>query len=560
MERIIGKSFAIAMVSTLCLALGTVAQAALQDGLLVAHCFDNLIDDSGNGHDAVLGDNAYISDGLLYLDGNGDYADIGTSTFGAVNPLVDALSDFTIAVAYACTSTEMGEDGSMIVSIGPAAQFASGDFSLATNNDGQYIDHWHAASSGSNQSGEGYADGDVHMVILTYQASSDTYTYYHQTGSGGASHGSDGFMEWSAQWNEAVDYTPRLGAARNTTLRNDEGAGFLPDMDGQIDFFAIWDRILTTPEMEDVMNSCDTGPPDTNPPIPNPATWSSPPAALGPYTIGMTATTATDPNGVEYYFEETTGHSGATDSDWQTSQIYTDFGLNGSTLYTYRVRARDQSANHNETDWSTPLASATTDPVETTPPTPNPATWASPPATDNAWSISMTATTATDPSGVQYFFDETTSGTMHDSFWQASPNYTNHGLAPGTQYTYQVRARDQSENNNQTGWSTPPASATTDEVPTGECPDGDLDDDCDCDIDDAVIFFAQWLDDPPCVGIGDPNGCADLDEENDNVDNEDFSLFTGDWQETGSLTILVINEVMSNNDTTHADPADGEYQ
>jgi hypothetical protein len=39
MERIIRKSFATAMVLTLCLALGTAAQAAVQDGILVAHCF-----------------------------------------------------------------------------------------------------------------------------------------------------------------------------------------------------------------------------------------------------------------------------------------------------------------------------------------------------------------------------------------------------------------------------------------------------------------------------------------------------------------------------------------
>jgi hypothetical protein len=174
----------------------------------------------------------------------------------------------------------------------------------------------------------------------------------------------------------------------------------------------------------------------------------------------------------------------------------------------------------------------------------------------------MTATTATDPSGVQYFFDETT-GAGHDSVWQGSPGYSDVSLTPETQYTYQVKARDLSPNYNQTSYSTPPASATTDEIPTGECPDVDLDDDCDCDIDDAVIFFAQWLDNPPCVGLGDPNGCADLDEENDNVDNEDFAFLVADWQEEGVPAVptnLVINEIMSNNDTTHPDPADGDYE
>ncbi|MHC4799624.1 MAG: CotH kinase family protein, partial [Planctomycetota bacterium] len=314
--------------------------------------------------------------------------------------------------------------------------------------------------------------------------------------------------------------------------------------------------------LSEIKINISTGPADTDPPTPNPATWASPPAATSPYTIEMTATTATDPSGVQYFFDETT--SGSThDSDWQSSSYYPDSSLSPSTQYTYRTRSRDQSVNNNLTDWSTPPASATTNPEDLTPPTPNPATWSSPPSADDPWQISMTATTATDPCGVQYFFDETTSGSMHDSFWQASPDYTNYGLTPETQYTYQVKARDQSANRNQTNWSTPPASATTDEIPSGECPDVDLDDDCDCDIDDLVIFVGQWLDNPPCVGIGDPNGCADLDEENDNVDNEDFTILAADWQEEGGFVIptnLVINEIMSNNDTTHPDPADGEYQ
>ncbi|HIJ70950.1 MAG TPA: hypothetical protein HPP87_06260, partial [Planctomycetes bacterium] len=426
-----------------------VAHAAVQDGILVAHCFDDLFDDSGNGHTAVLGGDAYISGGILYLDGNGDYADIGPTTFGSVNPLVDALNDFTIAVAYACTSTEIGEGGSMIVSVGPASQSASGDLNFGTGDDGQSLDHWYSGGFNSAQSGVGYANGSIHMVILTYQASSDTYTFYHQTGSGGASHGS-GTVEWSAEWNEALDYTPRLGAPRNATIRSDEGSGFFPDMNGQIDFFAIWDRILTTAEMEAVEDLC--GPPDTDPPAPDPATWSSAPAAISPYTIEMTATTATDPSGVQYCFDETTEHSGATDSSWQTSPEYTDYSLSPSTQYTYKTRSRDQSVNNNMTAWSDPC-SATTDPEDTTAPTPNPATWSSPPAADNPWQISMTATTATDPSGVEYFFDETTCGPSHDSFWQASPSYSDFSLTPETQYTYQVRTRDQSPNQNTGLWS-----------------------------------------------------------------------------------------------------------
>jgi len=71
----------------------------------------------------------------------------------------------------------------------------------------------------------------------------------------------------------------------------------------------------------------------------------------------MTATTATDASGVEYYFDCTVG--GGNDSDWQDSATYEDTGLSPSTQYTYQVKARDKSANQNETGWST-TKSATT--------------------------------------------------------------------------------------------------------------------------------------------------------------------------------------------------------
>ena len=58
--------------------------------------------------------------------------------------------------------------------------------------------------------------------------------------------------------------------------------------------------------------------------------------------------------------------------------------------------------------------------ADTTPPTPNPSTWATAPYATGTTSISMTATTASDPSGVQYFFHCLTTG-GHDSGWQASP-------------------------------------------------------------------------------------------------------------------------------------------
>jgi hypothetical protein len=80
----------------------------------------------------------------------------------------------------------------------------------------------------------------------------------------------------------------------------------------------------------------------------------------------------------------------------------------------------------------------------------------------------MVATTASDSSGVEYFFDCTTAG-GHDSAWQDRAGYTDTGLTPNTTYTYQVKARDKSINHNETGLSTA-ESATTDPAGTGDLP------------------------------------------------------------------------------------------
>jgi len=203
---------------------------------------------------------------------------------------------------------------------------------------------------------------------------------------------------------------------------------------------------------------------DEDPPVPDPMTWAVEPHATGSYSIAMTATTAADENGVEYYFECLT--AGGHDSGWQDGTTYEDTGLTPETEYSYHVKARDKSSNQNETGFSTTV-SATTDsppPPDTDPPTPDPMVWAAVPYATGSSSIAMTASTASDPSGVEYYFECLTSG-GHDSGWQDGTTYEDTGLAPGTAYTYRVKARDKSLNLNETGYS-PEASATTDEVST----------------------------------------------------------------------------------------------
>ena len=204
---------------------------------------------------------------------------------------------------------------------------------------------------------------------------------------------------------------------------------------------------------------------DTTPPTPNPMTWATPPAATSPYSITMTATTATDPSGVEYKFTETTGNPGSTSSGWQDSPTYADTGLAPATIYAYTVTARDKSVNQAATAASAP-ASATTEPADIIPPTPNPATWDTRPVATGELSVTMTATTATDPNGVEYLFTETSGNPgATSSTWQDSPTYTDTGLNPGTTYKYTVTARDKSPAQNQTTASAE-ASVTTDPLDT----------------------------------------------------------------------------------------------
>jgi hypothetical protein len=93
---------------------------------------------------------------------------------------------------------------------------------------------------------------------------------------------------------------------------------------------------------------------DTEPPSPDPMTWATVPYATSSSTIAMTATTATDPSGVEYQFDETSANPGGSDRSWGDDPSYINSGLSVSTQYCYRVMARDKSINQNETGWSVP--------------------------------------------------------------------------------------------------------------------------------------------------------------------------------------------------------------
>jgi hypothetical protein len=125
------------------------------------------------------------------------------------------------------------------------------------------------------------------------------------------------------------------------------GAGFRVYADDQL--------IAYSATLERVTGALPSGP-DTQAPTPSTMTWAVAPHAVNRNSISMTATTASDASGVEYYFTCTSG--GGHDSGWQASPTYLDFGILRNTAYTYTVKARDASTNRNETAASTPVTAA----------------------------------------------------------------------------------------------------------------------------------------------------------------------------------------------------------
>ncbi len=184
-------------------------------------------------------------------------------------------------------------------------------------------------------------------------------------------------------------------------------------------------------------------------PKPDPMTWAMEPSEVSSTAIVMVATsaTSTDGSGVEYYFKCDT--SGGHDSYWQDAPGYTDSGLIPNTEYSYKVKARNK-ANLVETEFSQ-VRSATTIPADTTPPSPNPAQWQTEPYPVLPSSIRMVAATASDPSGVEYYF-QCTSNSQYSSNWQDSPEYVATSVPKGT-YSFTVKVRDKSPNHNTTGES-----------------------------------------------------------------------------------------------------------
>ncbi|HSV27119.1 MAG TPA: hypothetical protein VLH60_04425 [Sedimentisphaerales bacterium] len=134
--------------------------------------------------------------------------------------------------------------------------------------------------------------------------------------------------------------------------------------------------------------------------------------------------------------------------------------------------------------------------ADVTAPTPNALVWERPPTTLSGTQITMTASPATDPWGVEYYF-ACTSGGGPDSGWRMSNSWTATGLVPGQTYVYVVLARDKSAALNETAWSAAESATTLPYTCIGSIA-GDINGDCQVNMLDFAMMVDIWpWPDPP---------------------------------------------------------------
>jgi hypothetical protein len=179
-----------------------------------------------------------------------------------------------------------------------------------------------------------------------------------------------------------------------------------------------------------------TGTLDISPPTPNPMTWAKTPYPTGATSVSMIATTASDPAPpINYYFDyvdSPTGGTGGTDSGWQSGTSYTNSGLQPNHQYRYRVKARDSAPARNETSYSSIAYTYTL---------------ASVPGTDFFTNVTKDCIRANwtangNPSGTEYFSENTTTTATTSSGWTTNTFWDSCNLACSTTYSFRVKSRN----------------------------------------------------------------------------------------------------------------------
>ena len=175
------------------------------------------------------------------------------------------------------------------------------------------------------------------------------------------------------------------------------------------------------------------------------ASFAYGPVGISSSQITMTATKLSSPSGlVEYKFTS----NDAITSGWQASPAWTNTGLTANATYTYTVQVRDGRGNIGAVSSA---VSATAKDMAAPQLPMAVAHWNTQPYATIDNRISMTAMGASDPSGVQYYF-ECVSGGGPNSNWQDSATFTTGVVADGT-YVYRYKVRDKSAQYNESPYS-----------------------------------------------------------------------------------------------------------
>lgn len=168
----------------------------------------------------------------------------------------------------------------------------------------------------------------------------------------------------AAQWVTLVKESPSLSTTRVTDYTITFSTADGKNQDSMGDTIGVvvtpdwWNNVTVTHVAIEAVQ--DTTVIDTEAPTPNPSTWATEPFAKTSTSASMAATVAVDAlNEVEYYFECLSDP--LMSSLWQSSPIYTCAGLEPGLSYIFRVKTRDTSSSHNQTDYSVPVVVVATD-------------------------------------------------------------------------------------------------------------------------------------------------------------------------------------------------------
>ena len=167
-------------------------------------------------------------------------------------------------------------------------------------------------------------------------------------------------------------------------------------------------------------------------------------------SVSATAMAAggTPPYTVNFYLDGSGTPASTTPN--ATSPLTVNLGVLSAGSHTVHAKVTDSTSTTVSSGTAVPFSII----VDTTPPTPDPMTFAGSPASPTATSLTMAATTATDALSppVQYWFEDA-NNSANKSGWISSPTWTSTGLTTGVTYSFRVKARDSATPPNQTAFS-----------------------------------------------------------------------------------------------------------